>query len=164
MRTEAMTDRLMKVTHLPVFGVGFVALRIAIGLEFFWAGVSKFGGWSAAGYLQSADGPLANFFHSLAGSGVVDALNMWGLLLIGAALILGLLVRPASIFGMLLMALYYLAHFTGNTANGYIETHIIQIAALLMFSAGGAGHIFGLNGLVANMMRKPCKVAKFLLG
>lgn len=164
MRTEAMTDRLMKVTHTPLFSVGFVALRLAIGLEFFWAGVSKFGGWSAAGYLQSANGPLAGWFQALAGNGAVDALNMWGLTLIGLALIIGLLVRPASMFGMLLMILYYLAHFTGNTANGYIDTHIIQIAALLMFSAGGAGHVFGLNSLVANMMRKPNAVMKFLLG
>ena len=164
MRTEALTDRLMKVTHTPLFSVGFVALRLTIGLEFFWAGVTKFGGWSAAGYLQSADGPLAGWFHALAGSGVIDALNMWGLTLIGLALILGLLVRPASMFGILLMVLYYLAHFVGNTANGYIDTHIIQIAALLMFSAGGAGHVFGLNGLVANMMRKPNAVMKFLLG
>ena len=164
MRTEAMTDRLMKVTHTPLFSIGFVALRLAIGLEFFWAGVTKFGGWSAAGYLQSADGPLAGWFQALAGSGVIDALNMWGLTLIGLALILGVFVRPASIFGMLLMALYYLAHFTGNTANGYIDTDIIQIGALLMFSAGGAGHILGLNGLVANMMRKPNAVMKFLLG
>lgn len=164
MRTETLTDRLVKVTNLPVFGVAFVILRVAVGLEFFWAGVSKFGGWSAAGYLRTADGPLASWFQSLAGSGVVDALNMWGLTLIGLALILGIFVRPAAMFGMLMMALYYLAHFTTNTANGYIDAHIILIAVLFLFTAGGAGHVFGLNGLAANMMRKPNSVVKFLLG
>jgi thiosulfate dehydrogenase [quinone] large subunit len=164
MRTETLTDRLIKASHAPLFGVVFVVLRVVVGLEFLLAGIAKFGGWSAANYLETADGPFAAWFQSLAGSGVIDGLNAWGLTLIGLALIVGLLVRPASMFGIVLMVLYYLAHFTSNTANGYIESHIILIAVFLLFVAGGAGHIFGLNSLVANAMRKPNAFVKFLIG
>ena len=40
--------------------------------------------------------------------GLVDALNKWGLILIGAALLLGSMTRLAAFFGTLLLLLYYL--------------------------------------------------------
>lgn len=39
--------------------------------------------------------------------GVVDFLNQWGLVLIGVAVIAGLLTRYATIAGILILALYY---------------------------------------------------------
>ena len=164
MRTETLVDRLTKATNNQIFGVACVLLRLAVGLEFFFAGIAKFGDWSAASYLQAANGPLAAWFQGMAGSGLVNALNAWGLTLIGLALILGLLVRPASMFGMLIMALYYLAHFVDNTAFGYIDTHIVHIIILLLFTAGGAGQVFGLNSLLTNTMRRPSALTKFLIG
>lgn len=164
MRTETLFDHLARATDARLFSAAFFALRLGIGLEFFYAGVTKFGDWSAAGYLQGADGPLAAWFQSLAGNAVVDSLNAVGLTLVGLALIVGLLVRPAAIAGMALMVLYYLAHFADNTTNGYIDTHVIHILVLLMFAAGGAGHMFGLNGLAMHSIRRQSIVTRFLFG
>lgn len=164
MRTETLFDRLARATDTRLFSLSFVALRVGIGLEFFYAGVNKFGDWSAAGYLQTADGPFAAWFQSLAGSVVVDSLNAVGLTLIGAVLIVGLLVRPAAIAGMVIMILYYLAHFTENTLHGYIDIHILHILVFFLFTAGGAGHMFGLNGLALQSLRKPGAGIRFLLG
>jgi thiosulfate dehydrogenase [quinone] large subunit len=120
--------------------------------------------WTAASYLSSANGPLADWFHSLAGSGFIDSVNAWGLFLLGVAILLGLLIRPASILGIVLMTLYYLAHFPQNTTNGLIDEHIILIAVLALFAAGGAGHAFGANAIVLGNLRKPNRVVKFLFG
>lgn len=164
MRTETLFDRLTRASNTKMFGVTFVLLRLAVGAEFFFAGLAKIGSdWTAAGYLASADGPFAAWFQSLAGSSAVDALNAWGLTLIGVALILGVLVRPASLAGMVLMTLYYFAHFSENTAHGYIDTHIVHILLLALFAAGGAGHAFGLNGPLMQTLRRPNAVARFLL-
>ncbi len=121
-----------------------------MGAMFFYAGWSKIisGEWSAAGYLEYATGPFATWFQSLAGSGAVDFLNMWGLLLIGIALILGVFVRTASFFGIILMVLYYLSAFDSSTAYGLIDEHVVYSFVFFLFITGGFGHIWGLDGII----------------
>ncbi len=164
MRTDTLTEQMMRVGHPHLFGWGIVALRIALGVAFLNAGLAKFGDWSAEAYLQAASGPFATWFMSLAGNPVVDALNSWGLTLIGLSLILGLAVRPAAFVGMLLMVLYYFAHFTTNTAQGYIDQHVIYLLLFAVFTTGGVGHVFGLNGFLLRSLRRPGVVIRFLFG
>jgi thiosulfate dehydrogenase (quinone) large subunit len=146
------------------FSIAVVVLRIVLGLQFFLAGVSKFGDWSAAGYLEHASGPFSEFFLTLAGLPWVDAMNQWGLLAIGAALILGIAVRPASFFGAILMVLYYVSDFDGNTAHGLIDSHVIYFLVFVVFLAGGAGHVFGLDGLVRRFFHRKDTWANWLFG
>lgn len=166
MRAQSAFERFSGATHHAAFSFFLVVLRVAIGLQFFYAGVSKFmeEGWSAAGYLERATGPFAPMFQAMAGSPLVDQLNMWGLTLIGVALILGLLVRPAAIFGMALMELYFWAGFETNTAHGWIEEHGILFFVFAMFAAGGAGHVFGLNGFAQEYFRKKSAAVRWLFG
>lgn len=164
MRTENIFDRLVRVGNPQLFGWGMVLLRVVVGLQFFYAGVSKIGDWSAAGFLGNATGPLAPWFQSMAGNAWVDVLNVWGLLLIGVALILGVAVRPASFAGVVLMALYYMADFVGNTAHGYIDQHIVLMVIFGIFATGGFGHAFGLNIVLLQTIRKPSAVLRWILG
>jgi thiosulfate dehydrogenase (quinone) large subunit len=98
-----------------------VALRIAIGWHFLYEGLAKLANpnWTSAGYLVDSAGFMKNLFYSLAANPdilkVVDFLNIWGLILIGLGLILGMFTRVAIISGILLMCFYYLSHppFTG---------------------------------------------------
>ncbi len=152
------------VTNKSWFTWSFLVLRLGMGALFLWAGISKLGDWSAAGYLAGATGPFASWFQSLAGSAIVDQLNIWGLILIGSALLLGLLVRPASIFGIVMMLLYYFAHFEQNTEHGFIEYHIVYALVFVVFLAGGAGHVFGLNELASRSLKKKNRFARFLFG
>jgi len=93
-----------------------VILRVAIGWHFLYEGISKLlnPDWSSLGYLMDSDGWLEGIFLSMAGNptllNVIDFLNMWGLILIGAGLILGMFTRLAAIAGMVLLAFYYLSH------------------------------------------------------
>ncbi|MEK7632791.1 MAG: DoxX family protein [Patescibacteria group bacterium] len=166
MRTQSQLGKIAETTHEKSFGVAYVALRVLLGGVYLTAGWSKIsvGGWSAATYLATAEGPFSEWFRSLAGNSAIDFVNEWGLLCLGIALIVGLLVRPAAILGIVLMALYYVAHFVSNTAMGYIDEHIIYSAVLALFAAGGAGHAFGLNAIVLGNIRKPNAVVKFLFG
>ena len=92
-----------------------VTLQILIGWHFFYEGLAKLINpyWSSTGYLAEAEWWLGGMFRDLAASPtavtVIDFLNMWGLTLIGLALFLGLLTRPALIAGMVLLFLYYIA-------------------------------------------------------
>ena len=103
MRSSTPFDAFAQGSCRPSFPYVALAMRLALGFLFFMAGWSKLtaqGGWSAAGYLANATGPFASWFQSLAGNGLVDQLNMWGLALIGVALIFGLGVhrrgRPST--------------------------------------------------------------------
>lgn len=93
-----------------------VALRLAIGWHFLYEGLVKLANpnWTSAGYLLDSGGFLKNFFFALASNPdilkVVDFLNIWGLILIGLGLIIGLFTRVAIISGIVLMAFYYLSH------------------------------------------------------
>ena len=97
-------------------GVILFCLRIAVGWHFFYEGLAKIltPNWTSASYLMLSHGIFSNFFHWLASSpGLVraaDRLNIWGLILIGLALILGCFSRFASASGIVLLALYYLAY------------------------------------------------------
>ncbi|MBI4257024.1 DoxX family membrane protein [Candidatus Uhrbacteria bacterium] len=166
MRKSTAFDAFAQGSYQGFAPVGAVLLRLLLGFLFFFSGLSKLttDAWSAAGFLQNATGPFASWFQSLAGSSVVDFLNMWGLTLIGVALILGLLVRTASFFGIILMGLYYFADFVGNTAYGLIDEHLMYASVLLFFLFGGFGHVWGLDALVERRLDHRTTWVKIFFG
>ncbi len=93
-----------------------VILRLAIGWHFLYEGITKVlnPDWSSLGYLMDSGGLFQGLFQSIAGNAallnVMDFLNVWGLILVGAGLIVGLFTRVAAIGGIALLALYYLSH------------------------------------------------------
>ncbi|KKW30415.1 MAG: hypothetical protein UY72_C0013G0025 [Candidatus Uhrbacteria bacterium GW2011_GWD2_52_7] len=165
MRTQTGFGKIGGTANHQAFGVMLAFLRVLLGVQFFFAGWSKLTtDWSAEGYLSAASGPFAEWFHSMAGSALVDGLNAWGLTLVGIALVLGLAVRPASFAGAAFMVLYYFAGYTDNTSHGLIEYHLVYATVFVLFMTGGAGNVFGLNTLVLGNMRKPNVWWKALLG
>ncbi|HVZ11383.1 MAG TPA: DoxX family protein [Candidatus Paceibacterota bacterium] len=128
-----------------------VALRVALGWLYFWAGITSIlnTNWSAAGYLNGAK-LFPDFYHWLATPAllpVTNLINQWGLTLLGASLILGLFVRWTTLAGIAIMALYYLAlGFPHPNPHAFIvDEHIVYIAALLVLNALNAGRIWGLD-------------------
>lgn len=140
-----------------------VALRFAIGWHFFYEGVSKAANayWTAAGYLDQSQGLLSGWFVDLASNpstlAVVDFLNVWGLILVGLGLMLGGLTRTATLFGILMLALYYLAAppwpglvyaIPAEGAYLIINKTLIELCALFVTLFFPTGHIVGLDRLV----------------
>lgn len=137
-----------------------VTLRILIGWHFLYEGLIKLLNpqWTSYGYLLDSKGIFSSFFISLASNPkmleVANFANEWGLLLIGLGLIAGCLTRIASIFGILLLACYYLSHppFIGATfmmpAEGsylWIDKNLIEIAALAVLIVFPTSQVFGLD-------------------
>lgn len=130
-----------------------LALRIALGGLFFYDGLSKIltKTWTAAPELLEA-ATLPHFFAWFADPSrinIVNFLNEWGLLIIGVALLIGFRVRLASIFGMILMVLYYLLNLVFPIASGtgfLIDRHIIYFFVFLLLFIADAGHFWGLDG------------------
>ena len=130
-----------------------VALRLTMGWVYLYAGYAKIidPTWTAAGYLSNAKTfpGFYQWFASSANIEWVNLLNMGGLFLIGAALILGAGVRLASYMGVLITVLYYfpVLTFPEVGAHGYIiDDHIIYALVFVLFAAFAAGRTWGLDG------------------
>ena len=142
--------------------IGLVTLRMVIGWHFLYEGLAKLTNpyWTSAGYLAESKGWFSGYFLDLAANPtaltVVDYLNIWGLMLIGIGLILGAFTRIATVAGIVLLALYYLAApplvgftYPMPTEGSYLIVNktLIELAALgvlLVFPTGG---LVGLDAI-----------------
>ncbi|OGM94633.1 hypothetical protein A2524_00345 [Candidatus Wolfebacteria bacterium RIFOXYD12_FULL_48_21] len=142
-------------------------LRVTLGFLFLYAGIAKIidPAWTSAGYLMGAQ-TMTGFYHWLAASQFmpfVDALNKWGLFLIGAALVLGIATRTAAVLASMLMILYYLPvlNFPYAGAHGYIvDEHIIYIAGLIVVIVFRAGRCWGIDGMLARSRKVSASMKK----
>ncbi len=135
-------------------------LRMAIGWHFLYEGCIKLfaENWSAEGFLTNTHSFLSGFYHWLAASpgrlAAVDFLNVWGLILIGLALFLGLFIRWASLFGALLLVLYYFAYppfgvsLLGGDGTVYVINQLFIEAAALVFIFFYKEKGYGLDDLI----------------
>lgn len=140
-----------------------VVLRVLIGWHFMYEGVAKFlkGNWSAAGYLSQSRGFLAPVFQWMADStsvmSVVNQLNIWGLMAIGLALILGVFTRLSALSGMFLILLYYLAnppfigfYYSIPMEGNYmiVNKNLVEFAALFLIAVSYSGRYAGLDRIL----------------
>jgi thiosulfate dehydrogenase [quinone] large subunit len=150
--------------------ITIVVLRVLIGWHFLYEGLSKLtaASWSAAGYLQQAKGPLAGLFRAMAASpsvlDYVDLTNEWGLTAIGLGLIVGCLTRTASAAGMLALLMFYLCNppFPGLSYSIPMEgsylivnKNLVELAALAVIFTTGSGKQFGVDRIIAALLRRP---------
>ncbi len=162
------TERAVAAPRWPLAALlAVVVLRIAIGWHFLYEGLVKLldPGWTAEGYLRSSSWVLSDLFHWMAGTpgvlAVVDSLNVWGQILVGAALMLGVLVRPASVAGALLMALYYAAHpplvgMEQPIAEGsylIVNKNLVEMLALVLLALAPQSGYAGLGRYLVALFR-----------
>lgn len=122
-------------------------LRMAIGWHFLYEGISKLiiQDWTSYSYLVNTTGPLSGFYHWIALSPdilqLVDIINIFGLILIGTFLFVGLFTKLAAIAGTLLLVLYYFAYppfgeSLFNLGEGHlfiVDKIFIEVTALLFY-------------------------------
>lgn len=140
-----------------------VTLRIAVGWHFLYEGLVKVfsPSWTSSGYLMDSKGFLSPVYRSIAANPdllrVVDFLNEWGLVLIGAGLILGLFTRVAAVAGMVLLGTYYLSHpplvgysyaLPSEGAYFIVDKILIELIALGVLYAFPSQWILGLDRLM----------------
>jgi len=141
-------------------------IRAAIGWHFLYEGLAKLfaAQWSAASYLNNTYGLFSGFYHWLAASpdrlNIIDFLNVWGLILIGLALFVGLFARWASLAGAFLLALYYFAYppYGFSIYGGWDSVYIINplfietIALVFLFFYQEKG--YGLDNVFLLLRKK----------
>lgn len=138
-------------------------LRIFVGWHFLYEGIDKLmvPGWSAKMYLMGSKWIFSDLFQQMAASPVimkvVDFINIWGLILIGLSLFVGLLVRWSSIAGSVLLLFYFVAYppipgYTfGTVVEGsylWINKTFIEFFILLVFTAIPSELFFGADRLI----------------
>ena len=146
-------------------------LRMAIGWHFLYEGAIKLFAeeWSAVSFLSNTYGFFSGFFHWLAASPtrmeIVDLLNICGLMLIGLSLFFGLWSKWASIFGTLMLALFYFAYppfgisLLSGDGSVYIINALFIEGAVLVFLFFSKERGYGLDDLI-QLWRKKRKSAK----
>jgi len=125
----------------------FTCVRILIGWLFLYEGASKLfaSGWTSAGFLMESHWLLSGIFHWMAENPavikIVDLINIWGLILIGLCLFIGVFTRIASMTGAILLLLYFIANppfvgfigaFTGEGHYLVVNKNLILIATLIL--------------------------------
>jgi len=144
-------------------------IRVLIGWHFLYEGIVKLASpsWTAGPYLLESTWLFAGIFRSMATNpsvlNVVDFLNIWGLILIGAGLFLGLFTRIASWAGALLLLFYYFAHppFVGimdwSAMEGsyvWINKNLIEMVVLILLAIVPSFWMYGLDDLIAGWKKK----------
>jgi thiosulfate dehydrogenase [quinone] large subunit len=152
-----------KTNYSTTQTIFLLLLRIVIGWHLLYEGLAKLLNlsWSSESYLMDSGGIFAGFFQSLASNpdvvNVVDLFNIWGLILIGSALIIGLLVRPVSIAGIGLLALYYLSHppllfhtYSMPAEGNYfiVDKNLVELVSLCIVYIFPTGFIAGLDRII----------------
>jgi len=169
LNNEAMNGTNGISSYTPAQTWLLVILRMLIGWHLLYEGVVKLWnpGWSAGGYLMDSQGPFANLFYKMAANpsvlDVVDFLNIWGLILVGLGLLLGLFTRLACVGGILLLGLYFLSHpalidvqYAMPTEGSYlfVNKNLIEMAALCVLLVFPTGKMAGLDGLISQWRSK----------
>jgi thiosulfate dehydrogenase [quinone] large subunit len=144
----------LKTEH--VWGVS----RILLGWMLLWAFLDKTfglgyatssegawinGGSPTSGYLKFAvSGIFEPFFTSIAWNDVIDMLFMLGLLLLGIALLLGIVMRLATIGGILMFVPLWSTNVPPAN-NPLIDQHIVYIFLLIGLCRVKAGRVLCLG-------------------
>ena len=146
-----------------------VVLRILIGWHLLYEGISKLldPGWSSIGFLQESKWILSGFSEWVISSSsvlsAVDFLNTWGLIAIGAGLILGLFTRVAAVSGTILLLMYYMNNppligleYSVPTEGNYlvVSKTLIEAVALFVLAIFPTGSVVGLDVFIAGLKSK----------
>jgi thiosulfate dehydrogenase (quinone) large subunit len=132
--------------------------RLTIGWTFLWAAIHHFGdGKFVAGFLSHTK-TFHDVYAPLTSPEIAPVLTFmveYGHLLIGLSLISGLLVRVSAPFAIMMMLMYWTAHmdfpYIENANSLLVDYHIVYAGVLVLLIVKRAGHVFGLDGWVAEL-------------
>jgi thiosulfate dehydrogenase [quinone] large subunit len=136
-----------------------ITLRFVIGYHFLFEGIDKLltPGWTSAMFLSQSNWIFADFFHALAESSVtlaiVDFMNIWGQILIGLGLILGLFSKGAAYAGALLLFFYYIAIPPFVNSYTFIDKNLFELFAFLIVAIFPTSQIIGLDLLIKKIRK-----------
>ncbi len=131
-----------------------VLLRLIVGYHFLFEGVDKLfsPAWTSAAFLLQSNWLFSGFFHYLANSeiliSIVDIINIWGQILIGISLIIGLFSTTAALFGALMILSYYIAIPPFIESHIFIDKNLLELFALIIIALFPTSRIIGIDLLL----------------
>lgn len=140
--------------------IALTLLRIFIGWHFLYEGFYKLAeeSWTSKPVLNGSKWIMNGVYSWIADSpsvlSFVDSLNMYGMVILGFGLILGLFTRYLAAGGALLLLLFYLInpplpglYYTTPTEGHYliINKNLIEMMALVALVFIPTGKFFGLD-------------------
>jgi thiosulfate dehydrogenase [quinone] large subunit len=144
---------------------GLVTLRVLIGWHFLYEGISKLINpyWSSAAYLLDSKWLFSGWAETIVSNPTLltisDYVNMWGLTLVGASLLLGLFSRYTALIGMGFVILYYLfappflgLEYSKPGEGSYliVNKNLIEACALWVIYSFPTSHVIGLDRFLPN--------------
>jgi uncharacterized membrane protein YphA (DoxX/SURF4 family) len=152
-----------EISKSKVAQASLALLRILIGWHFLYEGLIKLfdPNWSARAFLEGSRWIFGDMFRWMSsgdtGLQIVDFLNAWGLTFVGLALILGIFTRLASLGGITMLLMYYLAYppFGGYNYGAVnegsylvVNKNLIELVCLLVIAFTRSGQYFGIEQLL----------------
>lgn len=146
-----------------------VVLRVLVGWYFLYEGLTKLlsPGWTAYGYLLESNGLFAPIFKGIAANpgllAFADAVNVYGLTIVGLLLVLGLFEKVGYIGAAGFLLLYYLAHppllnveylFPTEGSYLWVDRNLIMLATVIVMLAFPTGKEIGLDRLIFRNKRE----------
>ena len=137
-----------------------IVLRLVIGYHFLFEGMDKLltPGWTSAGFLSYSNWLFADVFHFLSENSLilstVDFINIWGQILIGLGLILGIFSTWAAYAGASLIFFYYVAIPPFVVGSSFIDKNLLELFCFLILAIFPTSHIIGLDLLINKKKKK----------
>ncbi len=163
-------DQLSPLSYSKMQISALTFLRVLIGWHFLYEGLVKLyspGGWTSEFFLLNSVGPFSPLLKSIAANHTllhwVDLANMWGLILIGIFLFLGIFAKPAGILGIVLLFLYYIAYppfacyavsIPVEGSYWIVNKNLIELAALVVLWFFPSSHITGIDRYLDSVKTK----------
>lgn len=152
----------------PLTKFWMLLMRVALGVLVLTVGVRLLteGGWKAwvqiGGFLpRTVSGPFSGPFLALWESPVILNLVIWGSILVGVAMILGLFVRLAAVGGALMMLTFYLSNIPPQF--GWVNQQLIYFLIFALFPALEPGYHWGLDRFLRSYEQR-YPVLRYALG
>lgn len=148
------------ISYSKIQTVVLLLLRLVIGYHFLFEGVDKLvsPNWSSAPFLLQSNWLFSDFFHFLASNeallSVIDFLNIWGQILIGVSLIVGLFSSWAALFGTILILSYYIAIPPFIEGYTFIDKNLFELFGFIIIFLFPTSNLFGLDILVKKYRTK----------
>jgi thiosulfate dehydrogenase (quinone) large subunit len=127
----------------------FLIIRLLMGGMMLEEGLHKLvgGTFSASGFLANSTGPFSGWYITLVPySSSLGVFVIWTQILMGMALLAGVLVRLVSFFAAVMMLIFYLAYIPSPL--GWLNYQIIYAALFVTNMFSGAGYFFGFDRLL----------------
>lgn len=148
------------IKYSKIQTIVLVILRLVIGYHFLFEGMNKLlnPSWTSSGFLLQSNWLFADIFHLLANNhlilSIVDFTNIWGQILIGLGLILGICSTWAAYAGTLLIFFYYVAIPPFVDSYTFIDKNLFELFAFLILAIFPTSQIIGLDLLINKKRRK----------